>query len=107
MNLYQAEGGETMYAQLVMLKLGKGMRSTAEKIADQSSPTLKTLKGFKSITFFGDEAVGEYGSLSLWESKEDAEAAAAVMGPKVEQAVRGIAKAPPTRQFYEIYEPKA
>ena len=53
-----------MYAQLVMLKLGKGMRSTAEKIADQSSPTLKTLKGFKSITFFGDEEVGEYGSLA-------------------------------------------
>jgi len=49
---------------------------------------------------------GEYGSLSLWESKEDAEAAAAVMGPKMEQVVSGIAKAPPTRRFYEVYEPK-
>jgi len=95
-----------MYAQLMMLKLGAGMRSTAEKIADQSLPTLKTLKGFKSITFFGDVEVGEYGSFSLWESKEDAEAAAAVMGPKVEQAVTGIAKAPPTRHFYEVHEPK-
>ena len=64
-------------------------------------------KGFKRVTFFGDETVGEYGSLSLWESKEDAEAAAAVIGPKLQQAVSGIAKEPPTRRFFEVYEPKA
>ena len=96
-----------MYAQLSIIKLGGGMRSTAEKIADQSLPTLKMLKGFKSVTFFGDVELGEYGSFTLWETKEDAEAAAAVMRPKVEKAVSGIAKAPPTRQFYEVYEPKA
>jgi heme-degrading monooxygenase HmoA len=96
-----------MYAQLLMLKLGKGMRPAAEKIADQFLKAIKTLKGFKSITFFGDVESGEYGSLGLWASKEDAEAAAALMKPKLEQAVKGIAKAPPTRQIYEVYEPKA
>jgi len=95
-----------MYAQLVMLTLGPGMRSTGEKLADQFAPALKTLKGFKRVTFLGDEAVGEYGSLSLWESKEDVEAAAAVLRPKLEQAVSGIVKAPPTRKFFEVYEPK-
>jgi heme-degrading monooxygenase HmoA len=96
-----------MYASLVMLTLGPGKRSTGEKLADQFAPALKTLKGFKRVTFLGDDAVGEYGSLSLWESKEDLEAAAAVLGPKLEQAVSGIAKSPPTRQFFEVYEPKA
>ena len=96
-----------MYASLSMITLGQGMRSTAEKIADQSVPTLKALKGFKGVTFLGDVTVGEYSSLSLWESKEDAEAAAAVMAPKVEQAVSGIAKKPPTRRFFEVYKPKA
>ncbi len=96
-----------MYAQLLMLKLGGGMRSIGEKLADQSFLAIKTLKGFKGITFFGDVESGEYASLSIWESKEDAEAAAAVTGPKTEQAVKGIAKAPPTRQIYEVYEPKA
>ncbi len=95
-----------MYAQLVMLTLGPGTRSTGEKLADQFAPALRALKGFKRVTFFGDEAVGEYGSLSLWESKEDVEAAAAVLGPKLEQAVSGIAKEPPTRRFFEVYEPK-
>jgi len=49
-----------MYAQLVMLTLGPGMRSTAEKLADQFAPAVRALKGFKSETFLGDETVGEY-----------------------------------------------
>ncbi len=96
-----------MYAQLVMLTLGPGTRSAGEKLADQFAPALRALKGFKGVTFFGDEIVGEYASLSIWESKEDVEAAAAVLGPKLEQAVSGIAKAPPTRRFFEVYETKA
>ena len=55
-----------MYAQLVILHLGPGMRSTAEKLADQFAPVLEAQKGFKKITFFGDEAEGDYGSWSLW-----------------------------------------
>jgi hypothetical protein len=68
---------------------------------------LCNLHGFKGVTFFGDETAGEYGSLALWETQEDAEAAAAITGPKLEQAVSGIVKAPPTRQFFKVYEPKA
>ena len=49
-----------MYAQLFMFTLGLGMRSTAEKIADQCASKHKTLKGFKSVTYISDEAVGEY-----------------------------------------------
>ena len=96
-----------MYAQLSMLTLGPGMRSTAEKLADQFALALRALKGFKRVTFLGDETVGEYASLSVWESKEDAEAAGAVIGPQLEQAVSGIVKGPPTRRFFEVYEPKA
>ncbi len=96
-----------MYAQLSMITLGPGMLSTAEKLADQFAPVLKAQKGFKKVTFFGDDAKGDYGSFSLWESKEDAEAEAEAVRPQLEQAVSGIAKAPPTRRFFEVYEPKA
>jgi len=96
-----------MYAQLVILHLGPGMRSTAEKLADQFAPVLEAQKGFKKVTFFGDEAEGDYGSFSLWESKEDAEAEAEVIRPQLEQAVSGIAMEPPTRGLFEVYEPKA
>jgi len=96
-----------MYAQLVIIALGPGMRPTAEKLADQFAPVVKAQKGFKSITFLGDEEVGEYGSFSLWETKEDAEADAAVTNPQLEIILRDIAKAPPTRRFFEVYEAKA
>jgi len=96
-----------MYAQLVMLTLGPGMRSTAEKLADQLAPAVRALKGFKSETFLGDETVGEYWCLSLWESKEDAEAATAAIGPRVDEAMSAIGKGPVTRRSFEVYEPKA
>ncbi|MFC1931610.1 antibiotic biosynthesis monooxygenase family protein [Chloroflexota bacterium] len=96
-----------MYAQMSMITLGPGTRSSAEKLAEQFDPVLKTFKGFKKVTFFGDDAAGEYGSLSIWESKEDAESAAAVLSKKLEQAVSGIAKVPPVRKIYEVYEPRA
>ena len=96
-----------MYARLTMFTLGPGMRSTMEKLTDQFASVLKTLKGFKSATFFGDDTVGECGCLSLWESKEDVEAAGTALGPKLEQALSGIVKGPPTRRLFEVYEPKA
>ncbi len=96
-----------MYAQLVMFTLGTGMRATAEKLADQFAPVLRTLKGFKSITFLGDETAGEYASLTIWESKEDAEAAAAATRLQLELALSDIAMGPLTRRLFEVYEPKA
>ena len=96
-----------MYVTLLTLTLGPGMRSAGEKLADQFAPALRAMKGFKTVTYFGDDTTGEYGSFTLWETKEDAEAAAAVMRPKLEQALSGIAKATQTRRFFEVYEPKA
>jgi len=60
-----------MYSLLLLFPLGPGMRSTAEKLGDQFSPVHRTAKGFKSETFLADDTGGEYGSLTLWESKED------------------------------------
>ena len=96
----------TMYAQLFMFTLDPGTRSTADKMADEFAPSFKGLKGFKGVTFMGDDVSGEYEALSLWETKEDTEAAAAVLRPKSEQSLSGIAKGPPTRKYFEVYEPK-
>ncbi|MFQ5914063.1 MAG: hypothetical protein ACE5JS_12840 [Nitrospinota bacterium] len=96
-----------MFARLTLFTLGPGTRSTAEKLAGQFDPLFKTQKGFKGITFIGDDAVGEYGGLSLWESKEAAEAAASALNPKLQEALSGIVKGPPTLRLFEVFEPKA
>lgn len=95
-----------MYATLVTLNLGPGMRSVAEKLADQFALVHRGMKGFKSSIYLADETAGEYSSITIYESKEDAEASITASRPKLEQAIKGIVKGPPTVKTYEVYEPK-
>ena len=95
-----------MYARLILFKLEPGSGSAAEKIADQFAPLLKSRKGFKNATFISDDEAGEYGNLVLYESKEDAEAAAEALFPVVQKTLSGIAKEPPRHPLFKVYEPK-
>ncbi len=95
-----------MYARLLLFKLGPGNRSTAEKLAAQFAPAIRSRKGFKSVMFFGDDTTGEYGSFVLWESKEDAEAAREAIFPVFEKAMSGMLKGPPTHPLYEVIKVK-
>ncbi|MFC1947948.1 antibiotic biosynthesis monooxygenase family protein [Chloroflexota bacterium] len=95
-----------MYAQLVMFPLGQGMRSEAEQIADKFYALHKDIKGFRSATFLGDDANGNYGSLTTWETPEELQAAGDILRPKLQEALSGIAKGAPTVQIFEVYEPK-
>jgi hypothetical protein len=72
-----------------------------------TATNLEAQKDLKKVVFFGDETEGEYGFWSLWESKEDAEAEAEAIRLQLKEAVSGIAKQPPTRRLFEVYEPKA
>ena len=96
-----------MYASLGTFQLGPGMRSAGEKSADQAFSLVKTLKGFKSVTFFGDTEIGEYHTLTIWDTKENAESATAIIGSKTQELMGSILKAPPTRKIFEVYEPKS
>ena len=95
-----------MYATMTLFTAKPGMREKMEKLVDEMTPGIRGLKGFKSHTFFVDLEVDEYGGFSLWESKEDAEAALAVTGPRLQEALSDIVKGPPTRRVFEVYEPK-
>lgn len=79
-----------MYARLALIMLGPGKGEDASRIAAQLSQTLKSQNGFKQVMFFADEDAGEYGSLSLWETKEDAQAASAALRPMVGELVRDV-----------------
>ena len=91
-----------MYARLSVVSMGPGMRPRVEQLADQLAPRFKALHGFRGVTFLMDEASGDYGSLSLWESREDAEAASAAINPQVARIFQGML----TPWIFEVYEPK-
>jgi len=95
-----------MYATMTTFAVKPEMREIAEKLADELIPGIRSLKGFKSITFFVDSKVDEYGGFALWESKEDAVAALAATGPRLIESLSGIAKEPPIRRMFRVYGPK-
>ena len=95
-----------MYVQLVMFPLGNGMRVQAEKMADEFAQAHKPLKGFKNAIFLGDDANGEYGSLTIWETLDDLKSASDILRPKLTEALSGVSKGPPTTRVFEVYEPK-
>jgi heme-degrading monooxygenase HmoA len=99
------KGGKVMHAILTLFTLGPGTREIADKTGEQFGPVLADLKGFKSVTMFGDYDTGEYGGLSVWETKEDAEAAMAAVGPNMQEALGDMLKGPPTMQVFEVFEP--
>jgi len=68
-----------MYLRLVRFRLGPGARSTAEKLADEFVPAIKAQNGCSECVFIADDDAGEYGIVVHWDSKEDADAAAAAM----------------------------
>lgn len=96
-----------MHALLSTFNLGPGMRSTAEKLADQFATVHRNAKGFISETFIGDYTAGAYKCLSLWEPKEDIDAYREVARPQLEKALSDIAKGPPSRQVLRCMNRKS
>jgi heme-degrading monooxygenase HmoA len=71
------------------------------------APKMSGAKGFEGATYLADDTTGQYGALVLWESKGDAEAFFEIAFPKLQSALEGIVKAPPTTTLFEVFEPKA
>ena len=94
-----------MYANLVLFTLGPGKRAVAEKIVDQVAPALATREGFQTATYLADDTNGTYGVLSVFDSKEAAQATFEALSPRVAEALQGIAQGPLNRTLFEVIEP--
>lgn len=95
-----------MYARYIVLNLGPANRALAENICDGAAPRYAAQPGYRSVTFLFDDASGEYASLSVWNSREEADAAANALRPWLLEITAGQLKAPPESRFFEVYEPK-
>ena len=95
-----------MYVRIVRFTLEPGSRSIAEKLADDIVPAIRAQNGCNKCLFIVDDDTGDYGIVVLWDSKEDAGAAAAVIGPRLTKALSDITEVQDSRQLFEVYEPK-
>ena len=94
-----------MYARLLKFNADPNRRSEVETLADTVFGLAKEQKGFISIHFIISSDESEYGSLSLWESENDAETGGSAIRSETAETLQGIATAPPTIDVYEVYKP--
>ena len=96
-----------MYARIMTVEMGPGMREEGIALAERWSAAIATLPGFVTVTFFGDEDLGTYGYFSVWKTREMAEEARKAAGPQTFEALLEHALKPPVVRVYEVYWPKA
>jgi heme-degrading monooxygenase HmoA len=96
----------TMFAHLVLFKIGTGNRKTAEEMADKFARIYAGCPNCKQVTFLGDDANREYGSMSLWDSEAALAAYQKQSGPQLAAALQDVALGPPTIRKFEVYQPR-
>ena len=91
-----------MYIRMINSQLVAGKTDEAVSIwGDKVAPNLKQAKGFKGAYLVGDRASGKGVTLTLWETKEDADAMNAAL-PQTLALFEGLFAAQPTVETYEV-----
>lgn len=93
-----------MHARIVMFTLDPGSLPATTKLANAHEPIMRRLDGFRSVTWLHHDDAGEYGSYSLWDTKEHAEAVSGVTELQLDNASKAAIKGPPTVRVFEIAE---
>ena len=91
-----------MYARLVRFSLGQGKRAVAQSVADEIAPKIAAQPGCQGVTVFGDDASGEYGLFVLWDSEANANAAAGVIRPQLNEVIGQHVQGPPDARLFEV-----
>ena len=95
-----------MYARYFTFPSTPDKRSSIETLADGIYAFTRTQPGFVSATYLVSQDQAHYGSLTLWESQEAAEAAGETIRAAIGDKLDGVATAPPEVAIMEVYEPK-
>jgi heme-degrading monooxygenase HmoA len=94
-----------MYARFLKFNADPSRRSEVEALADEAFAIAKKQQGFISIHIVVSSDESEYGSFSLWESENDAEAGGSAIRSETGATLQELASAPPTIDVYEVYKP--
>ena len=91
-----------MFLRLVSFTLSEGHTSHAEVMANELIPAIKEQPGCMSAVFFGGGPDGDSGLCVLWDSQEYADAAAAIIGPKLQGHLAGKVSGQPEMRLLPV-----
>lgn len=91
-----------MFARLVRFSFEPGNDSKAEELANEIGPLIAKQPGCQAVTVFGDHGDGEYGIYVLWDTQENANSAAGLVRPRLNEHLAGHAKSPPDARLFQV-----
>ena len=94
-----------MYARHISIKSTPENLPKMEALADKVFEYLKTLDGFVSAHFLISADHSEYGTISLWETKEHAESAGESLQAMTKESLQEVAIEAPVIKMFEVYKP--
>ena len=94
-----------MYMRMSLACLKPGMGDAWRRMVDGYDPLIRQIPGFVAVTYYCDDGAGLAGSLSVWQSKEAAEAAATRIDDKTHEVMASMYQGVPTVQVLQVYEP--
>jgi heme-degrading monooxygenase HmoA len=93
-----------MYVRLLRFALAPDKEAVATALARDLVPEISRQPGCRAVSCFGDAESGQYGLYVLWNSQEEANAAANVIRPKLDQHLSGHALRPPEAGLFRVIE---
>ena len=91
-----------MYARLVRFSAGPGFGARAQDLASELGPLISVQPGCQAVTVFGDGSDGVYGIYVLWDTQENADAAAGVVRPRLNEHLAGHVNSPPETRLFDV-----
>jgi hypothetical protein len=93
-----------MYIRMLNFEISANQKAKVIGIMEEISPKIKAM-GCKDCMFIMHETDNHYALLVFWESREQADAAAPVIGPKLIPTLNQISKEAVVPRLYEVFEP--
>lgn len=90
------------YLRLVRFTLSQGSLAQTQIMAEDLVPSIKEQPGCGGASFFGGGDDGECGITVLWDSHEQADATATVIGPRLQQYLGGNATGQPEMSLFSV-----
>ena len=91
-----------MFARLVRFSLEPGSDTKTQALASDIGPLVAQQPGCQAVAVFGNHGDGEYGIYVLWDTQENADNAAGVVRPRLNEHLAGSVNAPPDTRLFEV-----
>ena len=92
-----------MYIRMLNFETTSSHKAEVIMIMDDMIPKIKAT-GCKDCMLITHESDNHYALLVFWESRQQADAAASIIGPQLIPSLNRISKEPIVPRLYEVYE---